>query len=41
MKSRPTVSFGGVVDRESKHLGKKAMGYEAPGHPGGGLTGCS
>ena len=26
MKSRLAVSFGGVVDRERKHLGKKASG---------------
>ena len=32
MKSRLSASFGGVADRESKHLGKKA-----PGHSGGGL----
>ena len=26
MKSRLAASFGGIVDRESKHLGKKASG---------------
>ena len=26
MKSRLAVPFGGVIDRESKHLGKKASG---------------
>ena len=26
MKSRLAVSFGGVADREKKHLGKKASG---------------
>ena len=26
MKSRLAVSFGGVVDRERKHLGEKASG---------------
>ena len=34
MKSRLTVLFGGVVDRERKHLGKKASvirGTRAPG----------
>ena len=31
MKSRLAASFGGVVDRERKHLGKKSSGYEIPG----------
>ena len=41
MKSRLAASFGGVVDRERKHLGKKASGYEIPGHPSRGLVGRS
>ena len=34
MKSRLTVSFGGVADREKKHLGKKASGIRSVWAPG-------
>ena len=38
MKSRLATSFGGVANREKKHLGKKASEYEIPEHPGRGLV---
>ena len=41
MKSRLEVSFGGVADRERKHLGKKASVIRDVGHSGGGLSGRS
>ena len=41
MKSRLEASFGGVADRERKRLGKKASGYEIPGHSGRGMAGSS
>ena len=34
MKSRLAVSFGGVADRERKHLGKKASGIREARAPG-------
>ena len=34
MKSRLAVSFGGVADRERKHLGKKAFGIRGARAPG-------
>ena len=34
MKSRLAVSFGGVADRERKHLGKKASGIRGARAPG-------
>ena len=34
MKSRLVVSFGGVVDLERKHLGKKASGIRGARAPG-------
>ena len=34
MKSRLTVSFGGVADRERKHLGKKVSGIKGAWAPG-------
>ena len=34
MKSRLPVSFGGVADRERKHLGKKASGIRGARAPG-------
>ena len=34
MKSRLAVSFGGVADRERKHLGKKASGIRGAQAPG-------
>ena len=34
MKSRLVVSFGGVADRERKHLGKKASGIRGARAPG-------
>ena len=34
MKSRLIVSFGGVADRERKHLGKKAFGIRGARAPG-------
>ena len=34
MKSRLAISFGGVADRERKHLGKEASGIKGTRAPG-------
>ena len=34
MNSRLAISFGGVADRERKHLGKKASGIRGAQAPG-------